>query len=178
MGGPAEFDRLGDLIVGACGPPPSPLAAADAACDQAGGRGGGTRDPARLLGLLWTEMVGDEVAANARPVQLRQGRLVVTTSSSAWAQSLQLMSSAIVARVNDRLGEPTVDTVIFRHAGWEGRGGQAARSDSSRAGGGAPPPALLSAEEEAVLAEVRTLGLEPRLEETIVRALRASFARG
>ena len=43
--------------------------------------------------------VGPEVAANARPVQLRDGRLVVTTSSSAWAQTLQLMSPMVVERL-------------------------------------------------------------------------------
>ena len=68
---------------------------------------------------MWADVVGAEVADNARPVQLREGRLVVTTSSSAWAQTLQSMSPMVIARLNERLGDGVVEKAVFRHAGWD-----------------------------------------------------------
>jgi hypothetical protein len=109
-----DFARIGDLL-----PPGSEGAAAarPAAGTAPDARGS---DLSRRLAAVWAEVVGDEVAANARPVQLRDGRLVVTTSSSAWAQTLQLMSEMVRARLNERLGDRAIDRVVFRHAGWEG----------------------------------------------------------
>ena len=86
------------------------------------------------------------MAGNARPVQLRDGRLVVTTSSSAWAQTLQLMSEMVRARLNERLGD-----------GSHRAGGVPAR----RVGGGRPAPTVsrrLSATENAGRRSVREPG--------------------
>ena len=74
---------------------------------------------ARRVAEVWAEAVGPEIAANARPLQLRQGRLVVSTSSSAWAQSLQFMGEAVRARLNESLETDEIRTIFFRHAGWE-----------------------------------------------------------
>ena len=149
--------------------------------------------------MIWPELVGDEVAANAQPVQLKQGRLVVSASSSAWAQTLQLMSDAIVARINEHLGDGVVERVVFRHAGWEERPtgrssagpaavrrlgrGEDPRARSTTTGDG-PDPAggadtlpALSAEQKAVLAQVETLDLSPELREQILRAMEAAFVR-
>ncbi len=176
-------------------PPAASGGAAAARCDAAEAQGPSSeraapqrndpRSAPQLLALAWPEIVGEEVAANATPVQLRQGRLVVSASSSAWAQTLQLMGDAVIARVNERLGPGTVERVVFRHAGWEGSGGHAAsgttRTESRSSGEAAdlakaPAGGAVSGEEAAV-AEVRGLGLGPELEEAIVRAVRASFRR-
>jgi hypothetical protein len=120
---PRDFDRLGDLLPG---PPAS--TGLPVGVDDAGAPGqrperrvpdGPAADLNERLAAVWAEVVGDEVAHNARPAQLRGGRLVVTTSSSAWAQTLQLMSEMIIVRLNGRLGEGAVDKAVFRHAGWE-----------------------------------------------------------
>jgi hypothetical protein len=193
---PTDFDRLGDLLKDVCGLPPAASGGAAAAgrdAAEAQGARSERADPqrndprgaTRLLALAWPEIVGDEVAANATPVQLRQGRLVVSASSSAWAQTLQLMGDAVVARVNERLGPGTVERVVFRHAGWEGSGGHAASGTTctaSRSGGEAAdlakaPASRAEGDEEAAVAEVRGLGLGPELEEAIVRTVRASFRR-
>ena len=117
-----DFDRLSDLI---------PAAGAPAAGLGGGAAGGLGRGPAarpgpasgddlsKRLAAVWAEVVGAEVAENARPVQLRDGRLVVTTSSSAWAQTLHMMSPMIVAGLLERLGEGSVEKAVFRHAGWD-----------------------------------------------------------
>ena len=111
-------------------------------------------DTARRVAEVWDEAVGPEIAANARPVQLRQGRLVVSTSSSAWAQSLQFMGEAVRVRLNESLQTDEIRTLFFRHAGWEAapdRGPAASRARAPRAGTtegaatvGAPPESAAS----------------------------------
>jgi hypothetical protein len=188
---PDDFDRLGDLLEESIRVLPPPADPGGPAGDgtrlvgpprsrrtAAAPRGSG-RDPARELALAWPDVVGEKVAANTRPVQLRQGRLVVSASSSAWAQTLQFMSTTIMARLNDRLGEGTVQQVAFRHAGWE-QHPRGQPGEGSALGDGAVPnqEGALSADEQAALAGVKELGLAPELERRITRAMRAAFVRG
>ncbi len=113
----AEFARLGDLLPPEAGGAPVPSSGSDGLA--AAGSPNAGDDVSRRAASVWAEVVGPEVAANARPVQLRDGRLVVTTSSSAWAQTLQLMSTMVVAGLNERLGSDAVKKAVFRHAGWD-----------------------------------------------------------
>lgn len=119
-----DFDLIGDLLpaegAGSARSEATPTPASD----------GLSADLTQRLAAVWAEVVGDEVAQNARPAQLRGGRLVVTTSSSAWAQTLQLMSEMVIARLNERLGTKAVEKAVFRHAGWE---------DFPQATAGGPP---------------------------------------
>ncbi|MBN1320201.1 MAG: DUF721 domain-containing protein [Thermoleophilia bacterium] len=162
-----------------------------------------SEDPARLVAAAWPDVVGDEVAANARPVHLQRGRLVVSTSSSAWAQTLQLMGDAIAARLAERLGSGVIEQVVFRHAGWEerppapvgpapagpapassqdgpDRQGASARGLCKTAGRGAAErgEAGFSREQMEALAAVERLDLPVELREKIVRSMRAAFVRG
>ena len=160
----------------------------------------GVEEPARLVAAVWPDVVGEEVAANARPVYLKRGRLVVSTSSSAWAQTLQLMGGAIVERLSERLGAGLVEQVVFRHAGWEerppvfaGPAPVAAASAGSRDGwkgphreactvvGGEAERAYargLSWEQREALAAVERLDLPADLRSKIARSMRAAFVRG
>lgn len=197
--GSADFDRLGDLLREACGAVPSTEAippANDSRADERPYRGevpgsdaGRTAGVARMIAEAWGEAVGQEVAANARPVQLKRERLTVSASSSAWAQTLQLMAETIKDRLNDRLctalGAEPVKDIVFRHAGWEGgsnvrsqAAGGEGRADAGARRAAAPAPAPTPApEEEAAVADVKGLRLEHELEESILRAMRASFRR-
>lgn len=174
-----ELHRLGDLITEAEG---------------RGGEPGVATDLSRSVAETWPQAVGPEISANARPVSFRAGRLVVSTSSSAWAQTLHLMSEAIRSSLNERLGPDTVERVIFRHAGWErppaAGGADAAAQDPAT--GGRPirdplgasradaiaPPGALTREQEAALEDLANLGLDPALEARIAAAMRAVFVRG
>jgi predicted nucleic acid-binding Zn ribbon protein len=53
--------------------------------------------------LAWRKAVGDAVAAQATPTAERGGVLTVSCSASVWAQELDLMSAAIVERLNESL---------------------------------------------------------------------------
>lgn len=203
----AGLERLGDLIGGTWESLPAERAEGTSGGHKGGGataRGPGAiageavdLAPARALAYVWPDVVGAEVAANARPVQLKQGRLVVAASSSAWAQTLQFMGANIMAGINGRLGSEVVNRVVFRHAGWEERPsadpGPWAETTSAPercapAGGRPSPEALdvapaapesaLSPDQKAALAEVEGLDLPPALRERMVRAMTAAFVRG
>lgn len=186
-----DLDRLGDLLPPeASGRTPVPTSG---------------EDSAYRLAAVWAQEMGPEVAANAKPVQLRDSRLVVTTSSSAWAQTLQLMSPMVAERLNQRLGEGTVEKVVFRHAGWDpswsvseaevskAEIGDPATPDAEDAASPAvEPPAggetsqgagaseetvTLSPDEQRALDEVDRLPLPPEVRSTIRRAMIADFVR-
>jgi len=204
MNAAPDFERLGDLLrgvqdvqelgsgaphdggsdtTGRSAPP------AGSSVDRGGAHSAATDprsprpDVSRRLAAVWPDVVGPEAAANARPVQLRQGRLVVSASSSAWAQTLQLMSEAIVGRLNECLGPGSVERAVFRHAGWEeeARPSGAARPAGLPEGGpaGRPTTAVrpLSKEQEEALAEVEGLEVAPELRRRMAGAIKAAFVR-
>jgi predicted nucleic acid-binding Zn ribbon protein len=57
---------------------------------------------------VWPEAAGEAVAAEATPTAERAGTLVVTCSSSVWAQELTLMAPDLVANLNAAIGRPVV----------------------------------------------------------------------
>jgi hypothetical protein len=167
----SDFRRLGDLLG------EMELLRAGA---QPGGRCAGTAtpapDPGRHLAALWADIVGPEIAENAQPVQLKNGRLVVATSSSAWAQTLQLMSEDIRARINRSLRADAVRAIGFRHAGWEAHSRSAAAEATSESGRLAPED--LSVEQRVALDKLGDLDLDPALRKKIIRAMQVAFVRG
>ena len=58
---------------------------------------------------VWLEAVGEAIAVEASPRTERSGVLTVSCAASVWAQELDLMGPAIVARINELLGRPAVE---------------------------------------------------------------------
>ena len=52
---------------------------------------------------VWSAAVGVEIAAQATPTAERGGVLVISCAASVWAQELDLMSPAILERLNQAL---------------------------------------------------------------------------
>jgi predicted nucleic acid-binding Zn ribbon protein len=70
--------------------------------------------PATVLGdvqRVWGDAVGPAIAAEATPTAERAGTLVVTCSSSVWAQELTLMGPDLVASLNAAIGRPAVQAL-------------------------------------------------------------------
>jgi predicted nucleic acid-binding Zn ribbon protein len=63
-----------------------------------------------LSGLFqrWDEIVGPGIAAHATPVSLKSGTLRVEVDSNAWATQLRFMTTELVTRCCDELGEGAV----------------------------------------------------------------------
>jgi hypothetical protein len=63
--------------------------------------------PASLLGEVqarWAEAVGPAIAARSTPVAERSGSVTIACAGAVWAQELDLMSSAILERLDGLLG--------------------------------------------------------------------------
>ena len=56
----------------------------------------------------WGSIVGPEVAAHCTPQSYGDGRLKVSTDSTAWATQLRLLAPTVVRRLNEELGDGTV----------------------------------------------------------------------
>lgn len=67
----------------------------------------------RVHGLFarWEELVGPEVAGHSTPEAFADGRLVVRTTSTAWATQLRLLAPSLVRRLNHELGPDAVTLV-------------------------------------------------------------------
>lgn len=56
----------------------------------------------------WPSIVGEEVARHCAPVEFDQGVLVVRADSTAWATQLRLLSSTLLGRLAEEVGDGTV----------------------------------------------------------------------
>src|SRR3954447_20929049 len=71
----------------------------------------GSLEPATALGAIqraWPAVVGDAIAAEARPTAERGGVVTVSCRAAVWAQELDLMGPDLVRRLNAALGEEAV----------------------------------------------------------------------
>jgi predicted nucleic acid-binding Zn ribbon protein len=59
----------------------------------------------------WASVVGQEVAAHVTPESYAEGRLVVRTDSTAWATEMKLLAGTLVHRLNQDLGDGTVEVI-------------------------------------------------------------------
>ena len=56
----------------------------------------------------WPQIVGPEIAQHCTPVDFVEGALTVRADSTAWATQLRLLSSSLLARLAEDVGEGTV----------------------------------------------------------------------
>ena len=59
----------------------------------------------------WAAVVGQEVAAHVTPESYADGRLVVRTDSTAWATQVKLLAANLVRRLNEDLGDGTIEVI-------------------------------------------------------------------
>jgi predicted nucleic acid-binding Zn ribbon protein len=63
---------------------------------------------------VWAEVVGDDIARNARPAAVKGSILLVHVSSSAWTHHLQFLKRDLIARLNAELGRAAVEEIRFK----------------------------------------------------------------
>ena len=59
----------------------------------------------------WEAIVGKDVGQHVTPESFADGRLVVRTDSTAWATQMKLLAPDVVRRLNEVLGEGTVQVI-------------------------------------------------------------------
>jgi predicted nucleic acid-binding Zn ribbon protein len=60
---------------------------------------------------VWSDAVGEAIAAAAEPVAEHDGVLTVRCQSATWAQELSLMEGELLKRLGERLGERSPTTL-------------------------------------------------------------------
>lgn len=63
---------------------------------------------------VWDEVVGDAIAACARPSRIKKRRLMVTVSDPIWLQELRFLESGIREKLNHKLGRLAIDGIDFK----------------------------------------------------------------
>lgn len=64
--------------------------------------------------LHWDEVVGEQIAAAARPDFVRDGKVFVTVKNSVWANELTFHKADIIARLNSRVGSDAIKDLVFK----------------------------------------------------------------
>ena len=62
----------------------------------------------------WEDIVGPEIAKNAKAVKIDRGTLLIEVKSAAWKQQLQMMAPQIIRKINHKLGSNTIKSIRFR----------------------------------------------------------------
>lgn len=81
----------------------------------------------------WDEIVGPDIAQNAKPMRLTDGKLLIEARSTAWATQLKLMSDDLKRRIAAEGVELTGIEVVgprspsWRRGGWTVKGGRGPR---------------------------------------------------
>lgn len=66
---------------------------------------------------VWVEVVGERVAAAARPVSEHGGALTIACSDPVWTQELDLMQEQLKRALQERLGDGAPSNLRFRVEG-------------------------------------------------------------
>jgi hypothetical protein len=71
-------------------------------------------NPELAVKLAWTRAAGSGLRRLAVPFRLEHKTLVVCVADAIWQKQLQSMSSEMIFRMNNLLGQKTVDAIAFR----------------------------------------------------------------
>jgi predicted nucleic acid-binding Zn ribbon protein len=76
----------------------------------------GMPTPSALEGVFgrWAEVVGEQVAAHARPLSLKEGVLAVGVDQPGWATQLRYLEADLLARLATVVGEGVVSRIEVR----------------------------------------------------------------
>jgi predicted nucleic acid-binding Zn ribbon protein len=62
----------------------------------------------------WQMIVGGNISKKARPVRLVGKTLHAKVTSSPWMTELRFLKNDIITKINDRVGEGTVEEIVFK----------------------------------------------------------------
>lgn len=71
-------------------------------------------NPELAVKLAWARAAGSGLRRQAVPQRLEQGVFIVSVADAIWQKQLQSMSAELIFRLNNLLGQRTVNEIIFR----------------------------------------------------------------
>ncbi|RJP69591.1 MAG: DUF721 domain-containing protein [Candidatus Abyssobacteria bacterium SURF_17] len=66
------------------------------------------------LWAQWKDIVGDDVAQHCVPEKLSDGKLYIRVDSPVWHQQLDLLKEDLKEKIEEKLGGPRIDRIVFR----------------------------------------------------------------
>jgi len=85
--------------------------------------------------LVWDQLVGEQIAARARPLKLRKGVLEVQVDHPVWMQQLQMMKPQILEKISAKIPNAGITDIYLRQT----RGAQTYRPVKTRQATEPPP---------------------------------------
>ncbi len=85
--------------------------------------------------LVWDQLVGEQIAARARPLKLRKGVLEVQVDHPVWMQQLQMMKPQILEKISAVIPNAGITDIYLRQT----RGAQTYRPVKNRQTAEPPP---------------------------------------
>src|SRR3989338_6703829 len=76
--------------------------------------GGGKVSQAGILGAVWAKAIGEAGAKHAKPMDIREGVLIVHVDSSIWLKKWRMKKIKILAKKKNELGESQVKDIKLR----------------------------------------------------------------
>jgi hypothetical protein len=64
--------------------------------------------------LIWDQLVGEQIAARARPLKLRKGVLEVQVDHPVWMQQLQMLKPKILEKINAKIPNAGITDIYLR----------------------------------------------------------------
>lgn len=64
--------------------------------------------------LIWDQLVGEQIAARARPLRLRKGVLEIQVDHPVWMQQLQMMKPQILEKIGSKIPNAGITDLYLR----------------------------------------------------------------
>lgn len=64
--------------------------------------------------VIWNEVVGENIARHARPIDFNHGIVTVEVDSSVWITELKFMKAKLVTALNEKLAVKKIKDMLFR----------------------------------------------------------------
>jgi predicted nucleic acid-binding Zn ribbon protein len=66
------------------------------------------------LKLIWTDLVGPEIAARAQPTKIYRGRLVIHCDHDVWRTELVYLEPELLKRIAEGMGEGVIKEIYLK----------------------------------------------------------------
>jgi len=66
--------------------------------------------------LVWDQLVGEQIAARARPLRLRKGVLEVQVDHPVWMQQLQMLKPQILEKISAKIPSAGITDIYLRQS--------------------------------------------------------------
>ena len=63
---------------------------------------------------IWGKTVGNKISKNTEPMSVKNGTLVIKTTTPVWKQELQIQKTEIIKKLNSKLQKEIIKEIRFK----------------------------------------------------------------